>query len=179
MLVPSLITAIGRLFATAARAHGGQAGPAFMPKTLKTARNGVLAPTSAAKGSGSEKDPGAVNDLWRAPASRPVKNAAPVMFADRRSLSAQLLAFARSKGVSIARDPWQGGAQQADAVGYSEQELIAREIKSHHEAIALYESEANSPDEQVRAFAQLILPQLQKHLAMLELLNTEDGHARR
>ncbi len=45
--------------------------------------------------------------------------------------------------------------------------LIEREIKSHLEAIALYEHESSSADAQLRDFAQLILPQLQRHLALL------------
>jgi predicted outer membrane protein len=53
---------------------------------------------------------------------------------------------------------------------YSDAARIEREIKSHLEAIALYEREAASSDAQIRAFAQRILPQLQRHLAVLRSL---------
>ena len=73
----------------------------------------------------------------------------------------------------------QGEAVQLDAIGYTEEELIAREIKSHREAIALYENKANGSDAQLRVFARQILPQLQQHLAMLESLKAEKPHAGR
>ena len=61
-----------------------------------------------------------------------------------------------------------------------DEELIAREIETHREAIALYEDKANGSDAQLRVFARHILPHLQQHLAMLESLQSEnDRHARR
>ncbi len=53
---------------------------------------------------------------------------------------------------------------------------IEGEIKSHVEAIALYESEAGSSDVQLRTFAQRILPQLRRHLDLLRSLETGNGH---
>jgi hypothetical protein len=55
-------------------------------------------------------------------------------------------------------------------------EIIAGQINSHLKAIALYENEACSADARRRATAQRILPQLQRHLAMLESLQSADGH---
>ena len=60
-----------------------------------------------------------------------------------------------------------------------DEELIAREIETHREAIALYEDKANGSDAQLRVFARHILPHLQQHLAMLESLQSENRHARR
>jgi hypothetical protein len=48
--------------------------------------------------------------------------------------------------------------------------FIEREIKRHLEAIALYEDEASSSDAHLRDFAQRILPQLQRQLALLQSL---------
>jgi hypothetical protein len=64
---------------------------------------------------------------------------------------------------------------------YSDKEFLARQIKSHREAIVLYRRNANGPDAQLRVFAQEILPQLQEHLAMLESLKSksESSRARR
>jgi hypothetical protein len=73
----------------------------------------------------------------------------------------------------------QGEVVQLDAIGYSEEELIAREIETHREAIALYEDKADGSDAQLSAFARQILPQLQQHLAMLEILKSEKSHAGR
>ena len=75
------------------------------------------------------------------------------------------------RGASISVLP--GEVVQLDAIGFSEEELIAREIKTHREAIALYEDKASGSDAQMRVFAQKILPQLQQHLAMLEMLKSE------
>jgi predicted outer membrane protein len=69
-------------------------------------------------------------------------------------------------------------ARAAYAAAWDE-ELIAREIKTHREAIALYEDKANGSDAQLRAFARHILPHLQQHLALLESLQSENRHARR
>jgi predicted outer membrane protein len=83
-------------------------------------------------------------------------------------------------GRSMARlSVMQGEVVQLDAIGYSDEELIAREINTHREAIALYEDQASGPDAQMRVLARQILPQLQQHLAMLETLKSERPHARR
>jgi hypothetical protein len=60
----------------------------------------------------------------------------------------------------------------------SSDEFIARQIESHREAIALYEDEVGSSDARLRVTAQRILPQLHRHLAMLESLQFADGHHR-
>jgi hypothetical protein len=62
---------------------------------------------------------------------------------------------------------------------YADTEFVARQIKSHREAIALYQRNAHAPDAQLRFFAQEILPQLQEHLAMLESLKTDSSRGRR
>ncbi len=72
-----------------------------------------------------------------------------------------------------------GAARHIDDPGWSHDEVLAREIRTHRQAIALYESKANGADLQLRIFAQRILPQLQQHLAMLEALKSENLHARR
>jgi hypothetical protein len=66
-----------------------------------------------------------------------------------------------------------GEVVQLDAIGYSEEELIAQEIKTHREAIALYEDEARGSDARLSVFARQILPQLQQHLAVLETLKSD------
>jgi hypothetical protein len=93
--------------------------------------------------------------------------------ADRRS------ADRRSAGQARQISLIQGEVVQLDAIGYSEEELIALQIKTHREAIALYEGKATGSDAQLRVFARQILPQLQQHLAMLETLNSEKSHAGR
>jgi predicted outer membrane protein len=65
------------------------------------------------------------------------------------------------------------------SVNVWDEEVIAREIETHREAIALYEDKANGSDAQLRVFARHILPHLQQHLAMLESLQSENRHARR
>ena len=151
MFAQLLSTGIARFLATAAAgANDTQADVAFVTKAVTTVRNEVAASTVAVKES----------------ASRAVKNVATTIGTDQRSLSEQLLAIARAKGVSIPP----GNASSSDTPGYSDHEFVAREINSHREAIALYEDEASSSDAQLRAFAQQILPQLHQHLAMLESL---------
>jgi putative membrane protein len=151
MLGQLLTTGIARfLAAAAAGANDTQADVAFVTKAVTTVRNEVAASTVAVKES----------------ASGAVKNVATSIGTDQRSLSEQLLAIARAKGVSVPP----GDASPTDAPGYSDHEFVVREIKSHREAIALYEDEASSSDAQLRAFAQQILPQLHQHLAMLESL---------
>jgi putative membrane protein len=161
MLAQLLTTGMARFLATAAAgANDTQADVAFVTKAVTTVRNEVAASTAAAKKS----------------ESRAVKTVATTMGTDQRSLSEQLLAIARAKGVSI---PPGGDASPTDAPGYSDDEFVAREIKSHREAIALYEDEASSSDAQLRAFAQQILPQLHQHLAMLESLKLPRNPAKR
>jgi predicted outer membrane protein len=97
------------------------------------------------------------------------KRVAKTLPVNQRSVSDQLLEIARARGVSVpARD-----APRNDN-GYSDAACIEREIKSHLEAIALYEHEASSSDAQLRAFAQGILPQLQRHLALLRSLKARN-----
>jgi len=60
--------------------------------------------------------------------------------------------------------------------GHADAAVIEREIHSHLQAIALYEDEASSSDAQLRAFAQRILPQLQRHLALLRSLKAGKNH---
>jgi hypothetical protein len=55
-----------------------------------------------------------------------------------------------------------GGDEAAEAAL-----MIECEIKSHLEAIALYERQSSGSDAQLRDFAQRILPQLRRHLALL------------
>jgi hypothetical protein len=74
---------------------------------------------------------------------------------------------------AIARCP----ATEEAAECYSD-EFIAGQINSHLKAIALYENEASNADARRRATAQTILPQLHRHLAMLESLQSADGHHR-
>jgi predicted outer membrane protein len=69
-----------------------------------------------------------------------------------------------AKAMSAGRDASSNEPRQSDAAH------IEREINTHLEAIALYEREAASSDAQIRAFAQRILPQLQRHLAVLRSL---------
>jgi len=66
-----------------------------------------------------------------------------------------------------------GEVVQLDAIGYSEEELIAQEIKTHREALALYEDEAKGSNARLSLFARQILPQLQQHLALLETLKSD------
>jgi hypothetical protein len=98
--------------------------------------------------------------------------------ADRRRAnrrSADRLSTGQAGSISLI----QGEVVQLDAIGYSEEELIALQIKTHREAIALYEDKATGSDAQLRVFARQILPQLQQHLAMLETLSSEKPHAGR
>jgi hypothetical protein len=60
-----------------------------------------------------------------------------------------------------------------------DEELIAREIRTHREAIALYQDKANGSDAQLCVFARHVLPHLQQHLAILESLQSENRHVRR
>jgi predicted outer membrane protein len=91
------------------------------------------------------------------------------------------MASAVAAGSAGAHASQAGGGCVANAMGavrdaagdeprHSDAARIEGEIQSHLEAIALYELEAASSDAQVRAFAQRILPQLQRHLAALRSL---------
>jgi hypothetical protein len=62
---------------------------------------------------------------------------------------------------------------------YSQDEIIAREIRTHREAIQLYQDKASGSDLQLRIVARRVLPQLRKHLAMWESLKSENSNARR
>jgi predicted outer membrane protein len=61
----------------------------------------------------------------------------------------------------------------AAAASTAADRAIGREIERHVRAIALYEDESGSTDAQLREFAQRILPQLHRHLAMLRRLERE------
>jgi hypothetical protein len=74
--------------------------------------------------------------------------------------------FVAASSASATKSASRACKRAADAA------LIESEIKRHLEAIALYEQEASSSDVQVRAFAQRILPQLQRHLALLRSLKS-------
>ncbi len=76
----------------------------------------------------------------------------------------------RSRGMAAPLRDAASEAGHADAAG------IEREIHSHLQAIAFYEDEASSSDAQLRAFAQRILPQLQRHLALLRSLKAGKNH---
>jgi rubrerythrin len=69
---------------------------------------------------------------------------------------------------SIARS----NEPSANAADHPDDECIDQEIKKHRDAIALYEDEASSSDAQLSTFAQAILPQLRRHLAILESLKS-------
>jgi Domain of unknown function (DUF4142) len=87
----------------------------------------------------------------------------------RRPVRVQLRVAGASMAPGDARRP---DARQLDA-RYADQEFIARQIRSHREAIALYQRNMKGPDAQLRVFARDILPQLQDHLTMLESLKSE------
>lgn len=88
-----------------------------------------------------------------------------------RDFVAKSLSAGRDDGMPVRlRDSVPGRDASGNTRRYSDAAHIEREIKSHLEAIALYEHEAASSDAQIRAFAQRILPQLQRHLAVLRSL---------
>ena len=98
----------------------------------------------------------------------------------QRPVSVQLWV---ARGISKAEVVSKGGTQIDpkffEDARYSDKDFVARQIKSHREAIALYEDKANGTDAQLRVFAQHILPHLQQHLTKLESLLSENRHARR
>jgi hypothetical protein len=95
------------------------------------------------------------------------------------SLLAAAVALCSATAAALAKSARRAGkdAPAADeASECSRGEFIAGQINSHLKAIALYENEACSADARRRATAQRILPQLHRHLAMLESLQSADGH---
>jgi predicted outer membrane protein len=62
---------------------------------------------------------------------------------------------------------------------YSHDRMIAREIRTHRQAIELFQGRASASDLQLRMLARRLLPQLRKHLAMWESLKSENLNARR
>jgi hypothetical protein len=85
---------------------------------------------------------------------------------------------ARSAGQPSSMSRSIGEVVQLDAIGYSEEELLAREIKTHREAIVLYEHESRFADADLHTFARRILPQLRQHLSVLESLKSEKLNGR-
>jgi hypothetical protein len=62
---------------------------------------------------------------------------------------------------------------------YSHDKVIAREIRTHRAAIKLYQGRASASDLRARILARRLLPQLRKHLATWESLQSENFNARR
>jgi hypothetical protein len=71
-----------------------------------------------------------------------------------------------NSGFALSAGRGEVGSKVVDAAS------IECEIKRHLEAISLYEHEADSSDAQVRVLAERILPQLQRHLALLRSLQS-------
>jgi predicted outer membrane protein len=118
--------------------------------------------------------------LNRSAKTQPRESAAGGRQASKRPVKVQLWV---AKGVpsrsSDVASTMPRGAAQLRGPGSFDKDLLARQIKTHREAIALYEGKASGPDPQLRIFARDILPHLQQHLAMLESLQSENRHARR
>jgi uncharacterized protein (DUF305 family) len=91
----------------------------------------------------------------------------------QRPVSVQLIVARGASKRAVPND-----AKFFDDARYSDKDFVARQIKSHREAIALYQDKANGGDAQLRVFAQHILPHLQQHLSKLESLLSENRHAR-
>lgn len=145
--------------AAATGANDTHADAGFVSKAVTTGQDEAAASTTAV----------------RMTASRALKAVAKIISADLREVSDQLLEIARAKGLPIPARHASGNEQNyasGNEQSYSDAAFIEREIKSHLEAIALYEDEASSSDAQLRAFAQRILPQLQRHLALLRSLKS-------
>ena len=118
--------------------------------------------------------------LNRSARTQPRESAAGGRHAANRPIKVQLwvakgVPLQSSDGVSTMPR----GAAQLRGQESFDKEIIARQIKTHREAIALYEGKASGPDPQLRIFARDILPHLHQHLAMLESLQSENRHARR
>jgi Domain of unknown function (DUF4142) len=100
---------------------------------------------------------------------------------ERRSGRDRRAAGAGRVQLRVAGRRWTDGVPEIDArhadrridERYADKEFVARQIKSHREAIAVYQRNAEGPDGELRAFARDILPQLRDHLTMLESLKPE------
>lgn len=99
-----------------------------------------------------------------------VKEFAQMLATDHMASSQQLKQLAQSKGVQLPESldaSHQAKVQMLEsASGTSFDSMFARDIgvAAHEQAVNLFEQASNSPDAEIRSFAQAQLPALRQHL---------------
>jgi putative membrane protein len=120
----------------------------------------------------------AMGELPRGKAvAKPVKALATRMVSDHTSANRQLAVLARQLKIAAAPGPVDPPPDLAAANGPDfDRKYVAIVVKSHQDAIALYQSEATGgQDARAKRFARTMLPTLQHHLHEAETLAKQLG----
>jgi len=160
-----------------------------------TAQNNPLAPNSASAGNGqsnlSSQDKSFMDQAAQANASEiqaallaeskaqnpDAKDFGRLMIFDHTEIGADMAAMAERLGVTLPIGPGQQGRQQMDQLekmqGASFDRTCMRDqVEDHEKAVALFQKEAKSSNDEVANFAKIALPILEQHLALARLIDS-------
>lgn len=160
-----------------------------------TAQNNPLAPNSASAGNGqsnlSSQDKSFMDQAAQANASEiqaallaeskaqnpDAKDFGKLMIFDHTEIGADMAAMAERLGVTLPIGPGQQGRQQMDQLekmqGASFDRTYMRDqVEDHEKAVALFQKEAKSSNDEVANFAKIALPILEQHLALARLIDS-------
>ena len=106
-----------------------------------------------------------------------VKDFGRLMIFDHTEIGADMAALAGRLGVTPPIGPGQQGTQQIDQLermqGASFDRAYMREqVEDHEKAVALFQKEAKSSNNEVGNFAKIALPILEQHLALARLIDS-------
>ncbi len=162
-----------------------------------TAQNNPLAPNSASAGNGqsnlSSQDKSFMDQAAQANASEiqaallaeskaqnpDAKDFGKLMIFDHTEIGADMAAMAERLGVTLPIGPGQQGRQQMDQLekmqGASFDRTCMRDqVEDHEKAVALFQKEAKSSNDEVANFAKIALPILEQHLALAWIRHQEN-----
>lgn len=113
-------------------------------------------------------------------ANAQIKSYAQMLIDDHTEANAQLTQIAKAEGVSLPTEPslMQKGKLQllkrADGLDFDKRFAEDMGVDAHRKVIELFREEvANGRDPQVKAFAQQVLPKLERHLEMAQQLQNQ------
>lgn len=100
-----------------------------------------------------------------------------LMTFDHTEIGADMAAMAERLGVTLPIGPGQQGRQQMDQLekmqGASFDRTYMRDqVEDHEKAVALFQKEAKSSNDEVANFAKIALPILEQHLALARLIDS-------
>lgn len=110
--------------------------------------------------------------------SEEVRHFAQMMLEDHTAANQELQKFAAAKGITIADEP----TLKKEAKGYFlemregasfDEDYAKAQLKAHTETLELFRKAANSSDEDLKRFADALVPTLEHHFSLAEtLVNT-------